>query len=683
MLIDSLFLPKLEARYNRITKAHKSTFEWIYNTSTFTKQRENDFSRWLREGSESYWITGKPGAGKSTLMKFLLGDERTRKRLKIWSGESNLVVASFFFWLAGSSEQRSQLGLLRFLFYEMLTENRSLVAKLFPWRWRTCHTRGNCEQAWEWNEFQKAITILKSSETQDSRFCFFIDGLDEFQGDPQELIRLVKDLSSLPNVKLCISSRPWPIFVEAFQDQPRLEIHELTAEDIARYTRDELKSHDRWARLYKMDCQGAQSLITEISSKSSGVFLWVYYVTRRLRKGLTKGDNIRQLQKHLMRFPPDLEAFFTSILERWDADEDDQEESRKMLQIAAESREPLLVLTYAFLQEEADDPDFGQNGGTIRASSDEIADTCQETVLRLNSQCQDLLEVYIENGGKRAFMPTSKAQVKKAIEGLGADARFIQYVTKVDFLHRTVLDYLCTSEAQKLLAVDGNEFDASSYILEATIALLRGLSRGSPQITRRDAFNQIIRPALSILYRLALSGAEPPYEYIDKLGIAANAALDYPGKTSQIHWTEVCTSPACPDFFILAIVLRLGNFLDEEMNGDGFEAKDEELEKLLSTAISPPKSVCVELGLDTMPRVEIVSLLLEHGADPFRRLEGRGEGAWDIFESRYPLSKKIKDAREAEQARKLREMLLAARITEADAESSSELGDSTVDSDSE
>ena len=38
--------------------------------------------------------------------------------------------------------------------------------------------------------------------------CFFIDGLDEYDGDHVELIRLLQDFSQPNNIKICASNRP-------------------------------------------------------------------------------------------------------------------------------------------------------------------------------------------------------------------------------------------------------------------------------------------------------------------------------------------------------------------------------------------------------------------------------------------------------------------------------------------
>lgn len=72
--------------------------------SIYAKSRPlGQFVNWLEEGHGIYWINGKAGSGKSTLMRFLTQEEyeRTMESLKKWSGTKNVISLSFFFWSAG------------------------------------------------------------------------------------------------------------------------------------------------------------------------------------------------------------------------------------------------------------------------------------------------------------------------------------------------------------------------------------------------------------------------------------------------------------------------------------------------------------------------------------------------------------------------------------------------------
>ena len=55
----------------------------------------NSFSSWLQSNDNIFWIRGKPGSGKSTLMKFIINDDSTKHLLQYWSPNTRLL--SHFF----------------------------------------------------------------------------------------------------------------------------------------------------------------------------------------------------------------------------------------------------------------------------------------------------------------------------------------------------------------------------------------------------------------------------------------------------------------------------------------------------------------------------------------------------------------------------------------------------------
>jgi hypothetical protein len=75
-------------------------------------------------------------------------------------------------------------------------------------------------------------------------FCFFLDGLDEYEGKPTDIIRLVELLKSMLKVKVCVSSRPWNEFekVSGQDESKKLYMHDLTRGDIELYVRDPLEN---------------------------------------------------------------------------------------------------------------------------------------------------------------------------------------------------------------------------------------------------------------------------------------------------------------------------------------------------------------------------------------------------------------------------------------------------------
>jgi len=70
-----------------------------------------------------------------------------------------------------------------------------------------------------------------------AKYCMFIDGVDEFNGDHFEMCHILKELSMCPNFKICLSSRPLNVFEDAFglDLSQKLYIEKLTRQDILNY----------------------------------------------------------------------------------------------------------------------------------------------------------------------------------------------------------------------------------------------------------------------------------------------------------------------------------------------------------------------------------------------------------------------------------------------------------------
>lgn len=55
------------------------------------------FASWLKTGDGIYWINGKAGSGKSTLMRYIYDNPRTRQELSQWAAPTALSMPGFFF----------------------------------------------------------------------------------------------------------------------------------------------------------------------------------------------------------------------------------------------------------------------------------------------------------------------------------------------------------------------------------------------------------------------------------------------------------------------------------------------------------------------------------------------------------------------------------------------------------
>ena len=137
-ILNSLSFKKIEARQRKVMIANSETFDWIFRPTSRTMVPRCGtvrFPEWLRSGDAVFWVSGKAGSGKSTLMKYLKSDPDTDSNLWAWANGSKLVTASYFFWNAGTDMQKSQEGLLQSLLHEVLRKCPELTQIVCPTRW--------------------------------------------------------------------------------------------------------------------------------------------------------------------------------------------------------------------------------------------------------------------------------------------------------------------------------------------------------------------------------------------------------------------------------------------------------------------------------------------------------------------------------------------------------------------
>ncbi|KAI0850599.1 hypothetical protein F5Y00DRAFT_268344 [Daldinia vernicosa] len=120
VILRSLRAPERDLRMQQIDPAATYTFDWVYDDTTI------GMSEWLRRGEGIFWISGKPGSGKSTMMKFIHNDQRTTELLHKWNSRARQIMPTFFFHHRGNHIQRSFEGLLRSIISQILEAEEAI-----------------------------------------------------------------------------------------------------------------------------------------------------------------------------------------------------------------------------------------------------------------------------------------------------------------------------------------------------------------------------------------------------------------------------------------------------------------------------------------------------------------------------------------------------------------------------
>ncbi|KAI0541015.1 hypothetical protein GGR58DRAFT_498633 [Xylaria digitata] len=438
-IISSLNYTCRPVRHDIIPQAHSDTFQWTFKNSSL--------SDWLCSDSGIFWVSGKAGSGKSTFMKFLASHPQTRESLARWTGSKVLVTAAHYFWSAGTDMQKSQQGLLRSLLFDIFRSYPDYIPIICPGRWATAKI-GNFFSAWApWttDELSKTLRALTTVEDKLFNFCFFIDGLDEYEGDHIELCSLFRDMCMSPSIKICLSSRPWPVFEDSFGSETlkKLYMHDLTRDDIERFAKYQLQTHPRWAvNFAKIKEDEKCGLIEQIAERAEGVFLWAFLVTRSLREGLSNDDTIADMWRRLESLPSDLERLFRHMLDSVDAIY--HPKMAGVLQIAIHAFAPMPAEIYWHLEKEFEEQDYAIRCAIGAPSTDQRMRQYEQIRRRINARTKGLLETRKDH---------------------------------VEFLHRTVRDFLRTAEMSDYLRGKlSTSFNAFSSIAKSYLALLKTAS---------------------------------------------------------------------------------------------------------------------------------------------------------------------------------------------------------------
>ena len=437
-VLSSLDFPQRAQRHEDIPDAHRETFQWIFRC---TETSETKFVDWLERGEDVFWISGRPGSGKSTLMKLIIDSPTTKECLAKWASPKTIVTANHYFWNAGSPIQRSQEGLLRSLIHGLLSQVPDSTVSVLGDRWNDLDAFSLARYRWSLTELEALLRKITRLQDLPLKFALFVDGLDEFEGDGWSTIsNLMLNLGPSTDIKLCVSSRPWNIFEDGFGRNParKLYIHELTQNDIRSYAESRLSEHPRWQKGSSSDMKLMKSLASEITTRAQGVFLWVVLVTRELREGISNYDTTADLRKRFESLPVDLEQFFRHFLSS--VEPFYHQKMAGALLITLKAGEPLDIEMYGFHELEYSDTDYALES-PMQMSGQDFRTLKSLTSRRLKGWCKGLIETRHE---------------------------------RVDFLHRTVRDFLRTDSMIAFLEDKApRTFHAGLSLLKASVALLK------------------------------------------------------------------------------------------------------------------------------------------------------------------------------------------------------------------
>ncbi|KAI1049171.1 hypothetical protein LB506_004654 [Fusarium annulatum] len=303
-ILKSLDFKQNDARKLTIEAAHSKTCCWLLN--------HPDYISWIDRQQISQhhgflWIRGKPGAGKSTIMKFIYSESRKK------DGKSQTLTASFFFNARGELLEKTVTGMYRSLLLQLFRGCPDLECVLDDQELMS-RSQSGCPSL----NVLKGLFRAAVAKLGQRPFVCFIDALDEC--DEQQVMDLIEYFESLAeqctedliDLRICFSSRHYPYIDIKFGMRIILEQQKGHTGDLEMFIMDNLRIKNR---LLLADLRDT------MLEKAAGVFLWVVLVVSILNKESRRGG--LALKRRLQEIPSGLSDLFKDLLKRDTANMED------------------------------------------------------------------------------------------------------------------------------------------------------------------------------------------------------------------------------------------------------------------------------------------------------------------------------------------------------------------------
>lgn len=297
------------------------SFKWLEATN---------FSAWLGSDTKHiFWIKGKPGSGKSTVMKYLADSPNTIDSLNHAGGKDWEIVHFFYDYRAGHTIANTPLGMLKTFMLQLSTRYKQISMFLEEQHLEL-----------EKDNLHSYIDIFCAVVNRfQRRICAFIDGLDEYEGNLFDLSSVIAVLQQRTKLKLCIASRPETAFdsfpslaggnIITMQDHNDAAIRFCIRHKVQRFE----------IAYYLLQARFTVGLQEELVKMAQGIILWATLVVDEILGSLlddpqTSSEDLQALVRTL---PSDLEQLYARILEK----------SNKQYQVEA------ALLLYLLIEHEA------------------------------------------------------------------------------------------------------------------------------------------------------------------------------------------------------------------------------------------------------------------------------------------------------------------------------------------
>lgn len=303
--LQKLAYAEMTSRQHNIHSEMQGTCQWILTDPVFVAWKACDN---INSHNGLLWIKGKPGAGKSVMMKKIL---RTVQNEKL-ATES---IASFFFNARGSELERSILGMFRSLVHQVLLQDTALRREFTLEYLERCQSIG---KQWEYMQTELQEFLLRSlSRRRSKSIQIFIDALDECKEDEvREVAYYLRELTdrasaSGSTLNVCISSRRYPTIT--IVRCPEIDLEKGNSGDITKYIETRMQQHNSHYYL--------QHLKSRVTERANSVFLWAILVVDMIHRSWDSGNGVAEIETLIQETPGQVKDLFEQLTATFTADE--------------------------------------------------------------------------------------------------------------------------------------------------------------------------------------------------------------------------------------------------------------------------------------------------------------------------------------------------------------------------
>ena len=327
------------------------------------------------------------------------------------------VVYHFFDFRASEGIRNNFEGFLRSLLYQLFSDGDENETR----KRRADTIDSSREQLWSVGYLRKTLDAKLKQDS--SRVFLLLDGLDEYQGNQWELAEFLRQIAG-SRVRLCLASRPEPVFEASFEYLPKLKMQAVNREGIENFVTLTLeRSLPNCSFFVDSDIV---SLSRNIGQRADGMFLWARFATYELAEGYARGEDLPALEERLEQLPPELEDIYSRIFRRLKPRE--RHEAGCMLQLVCFARRTLTIEELMAALEHV----RAKFGFHLTKISKQI---CHQFERRIKNTTGGVLEIFESRGNNALTYTYSKRKD----------------VPMVQIIHKTVRAYLDSRGWQEIL----------------------------------------------------------------------------------------------------------------------------------------------------------------------------------------------------------------------------------------